>query len=264
MKIVETPEELLVIKAFDNQNKKDNSLHPNLLQHPFSLLLCAPKNSGKTNLLLRLLLGNRKPKNAQNEFHKFYKHYFDKVYVFSPTWNNDPKTQKTGIPDEQVFEDPEMYHQILAEILLTQDEEIEEEGKEDSDKILIIMDDLAGQKGVFSGAKGIMNRLAFNHRHANASIIITSQGLRQINSAFRDNFSGIIFFSGITNRLELAKIYDEYLGDYSKEEANTLLEYIFDGRYNFLFINFQKGKENRYFKNFNQLKITKNNQNLLQ
>ncbi len=263
MKITEIPEDELLIKSFDNQNKKDSSLHPNLLQHPFSLLLCAPKNSGKTNLLLRLLLGNRKPKGAQNDYHKFYKHYFDKVYIFSPTWNNDEKTQKTGIPQEQVYEEPELYHKILHEILLGQDEEIEEEGKENADKILLVMDDLAGQKGVFSGAKGIMNRLAFNHRHANASIIITSQGLRQINSAFRDNFSAVIFFSGISNRLELNKIYEEYLGDFTKDEANELLEYIFDGRYNFLFINFQKGKESRYFKNFNQLKLIKNNDRLV-
>jgi hypothetical protein len=66
--------------------------------------------------------------------------------------------------------------------------------------------------------------------------------------------------------MEISKIYDEYLGEYSKQDANKLLEYVWqDNPYNFLFINFQKQKSKRFFKNFNQLVITqgKNEDSLL-
>jgi hypothetical protein len=54
--------------------------------------------------------------------------------------------------------------------------------------------------------------------------------------------------------MEISKIYDEYLGEYTKKDANKLLEYVWaDNNYNFLFINFQKQKSKRFFKNFNQL-----------
>ena len=129
----------------------------------------------------------------------------------------------------------------------------------------MVFSDLAGQKGVFGQAKGIMNKLAFNLRHYNCSIIIDTQALRQINPAFRENFSGLILFAGITNRLEIEKIYQEYLGEYSKESANRILEFVWgNSPYNFLFINFQMVKTRRFFKNFNQLVISQGNKSLLE
>ena len=58
--------------------------HPTVLnskvmpQHEFSMLIVAPKGGGKTNMIANLLL-------------KHYKGYFHKVWVCSPTVNNDDK-----------------------------------------------------------------------------------------------------------------------------------------------------------------------------
>ena len=52
--------------------------HRVLPQHEFSMLIVAPKGSGKTNFLCNLLL-------------KHYKGYFHKALVCSPTVNNDEK-----------------------------------------------------------------------------------------------------------------------------------------------------------------------------
>lgn len=254
MNITEHENSELSVKPFDNQHKRSSSLHPDLLHPPFSLLLVGPKGSGKGNCTLRLIFGNQKKKGTNSDHHKFYRHHFDKIYVFSPTWTLDPKMRRCQIPTDQIFEEPEMYTEVISEILEGQVEDIEEEGKEDADDILLIFSDLAGHK-TFADSKGIMNRLAFNHRHYNVSIIIDTQSLRQINNAFRNNLSGIILFAGINNRLELKKIYEEYLGSFTREEATALLNYVFDSPYNFLFINFQKTKGRRFYKNFNSLKI---------
>lgn len=267
MNIKEEDEPVLQIKPFDNQMKGSQEIHPSLPQPPFSLCLVGPKGSGKSSVIIRLLYGNRKPKNW-NETHKhyrFYRKFFTKIYIFSPTWQLDPKTKRCKIPEAQIFEDPVDYYDIVETILGSQQDDIEEDGKDETDHILMVFSDLAGQKGVFGQAKGIMNKLAFNLRHYNCSIIIDTQALRQINPAFRENFSGLILFAGITNRLEIEKIYQEYLGEYSKESANRILEFVWgNSPYNFLFINFQMTKTRRFFKNFNQLVISQGNKSLLE
>jgi hypothetical protein len=254
MKIEEQSNDVLTVKAFDNQLRSSDKLHPDLLQPPFTLLLVAPKGSGKSTTILRLIYGNRKKCKDKNTHHKFYRHHFDKIYVFSPTWELDPKMQRCMIPPDQIFDDPNDYNDAITEILEGQAEDIEADGKDSADDILLIFSDLAGQK-LFSQKKGIMNKLAFNHRHYNISLIIDTQSLRQINNAFRDNLICIMLYAGINNRLELKKIYEEYLGTYTNEQAQEILEYVFkDSAFNFLFINFQK--RGKMFKNFNPLKIT--------
>ena len=263
MNITEETEPILEVKSFDNQMKGHRDLHPSLPQPPFSLCMVGPKGAGKSTVILRLIYGNQKPKawNQAHKHYRFYRKFFTKIYIFSPTWRLDPKTKRCKIPESQIFEDPNEYYEVIETLLGSQQDDIEEDGKDNCDHILMIFSDLAGQKGVFGVAKGIMNKLAFNLRHYNCSIIIDTQCLRQINPAFRENFSGILMFAGITNRMEIGKIYDEYLGEYTKQEANKLLEYVWaDNAYNFLFINFQKVKSRRFFKNFNQLVIKGKNE----
>ena len=256
MKIQEVENDVLTVKAFDNQLRPSSKLHPDLLQPPFTLLLVAPKGSGKSTTILRLIYGNKrrcKDKDKSKTHHKFYRHYFDKIFVFSPTWEMDQKMQRCLIPPDQIFDDPDTYEEVISEILEGQQEDIEEDGKAEADEVLLIFSDLAGTK-MFSQKKGIMNKLAFNHRHYNISLIIDTQSLRQINNAFRENLSGIMLYAGINNRLELKKIYEEFLGKYSEKEAQQILDYVFTSQFNFLFINFQK--RGQMFKNFNRLQIT--------
>lgn len=49
-----------------------------LPQHPFSMGVIAPKGAGKTTVLCNFLL-------------RFYKEYFHRIYIFSPTIFNDDK-----------------------------------------------------------------------------------------------------------------------------------------------------------------------------
>ena len=258
MEISQTINFDLKTKPFDKQTSRTKQIHPDLLQVPFTLLLNGPKGSGKSNVICRLLMGNkRRNKNCNHCFHKFYRHYFDKVYVFSPTWNLDDKFKRCKLPDDQVFDEPSMYEDIITEIVEGQAEFIEEESKEEADEILMIFTDVAGTK-LFSNHKSIINKLAFNSRHYRISLILDSQSLRQINNSFRNNLSGLILFGGISNRLEWEKIKEEYLSQFNKAQIEQLMDYVFrDNPYNFLFINFQKrGKFAKFSKNFNPLEIS--------
>ena len=255
---IEEKDANLDVKAFDNQHqRKTEDIHPNLPYPPFSMMMIGSLGTGKSTLITRLIYGNRKPKGAKNNHHKFYRHFFDKIYVFSPSWGLDPKCARCQIPDDQIFSEAELYDDVISEIVSQQRESIEENGKDDTEHVLMIFSDCAGKKNVFSNAKGVMMTLAFNLRHYKISTIIDTQSLRQINNAFRENMMGVFIFGGITNRLELKKIYDEYLGSLKKEEADKLLEYVFhDNKFNFLYLNLKNAIATRYHKNFNQLKLT--------
>ena len=146
MKIEEAENPDLHMKSFDNQLKRSKSLHPDLPQPPFSLMLVGPKGSGKSNSILRMIYGNKKKPKCKpaNTHYKFYRHYFDKIYVFSPTWELDPKMGRCRIPDDQIFDEPHMYPQVIEQILEGQQEDITEDGKSGADESLMIFSDLAG------------------------------------------------------------------------------------------------------------------------
>lgn len=255
MKIHETANDELTLKPFDNQLRPSKQLHPDLLQPPFTLMMVGPKGSSKTTTILRLIYGNKKRRGCTNCYHKFYRHFFDKIYVFSPTWSNDDKTARCKIPESQIFEDVDDYEEIIQEILDAQEEDIREDGKDDADNILLIFSDLAGTK-FYSNKKGILNKVAFNHRHYKVSVILDSQSLRQISAPFRNNLSGVMFFASISNRLEIKKILEEFIGQYDEKQARQILQYAFDGSlFNFLYLNFQK---RTLYKNFNRLTINTN------
>lgn len=105
---------------------------------------------------------------------QIYRHYFNKVYVFSPTWELDDKTTRCRIPPGQIFEDSSTYEEVLTEIVEGQMEDIKEDGKRNADHILLIFSDLAGTK-LYSNAKGILNKIAFNHRAAPEDQLDTGQ-----------------------------------------------------------------------------------------
>ena len=255
MNITEETNDVLAVKPFDNQLKASPELHPSLPQHPFCTMMVAPAGGGKTTTILRMIYGNRKPKNhtGKHKHYKFYRHFFDRIYVFSPSRENDAKCSICKIPSEQIFEDVDIYDEVLQEILDTQEESIREDGKENTDKVLLVFSDLAGSK-FYTQRKGTLSKICFNRRHYNVSVILDTQTLRQISPGFRNNLSGLMLFSGISNKLELDKICTEYLGMFDKKDAMRLLKYVFDsGKFAFLFINMQN---KQFYRNFNLLTIT--------
>lgn len=70
----------LKIDVIENKQALSHPLvaHSVLPQHEFSMIIVAPKGSGKTNFICNLIL-------------KHYKEYFHKIWVCSPTVNNDEK-----------------------------------------------------------------------------------------------------------------------------------------------------------------------------
>jgi|TARA_Y100000361_G_C11157172_1_gene344884 hypothetical protein len=233
----------MTIERLDNQHEHDVKINKPLLSHPHSMLIVAPKGAGKSTFIINCLIKK-----------SFYKGYFDKVYIWSPTMKLDDKFNKAIVlPEDQIFEEYE--EDDLLDILEEQSKDIIENGKKNSNKILLIFDDMAQSNAFNQSKKNAMTKLFFNLRHYNASLWVASQrycGAMPLN--FRTNLSGLIIFN-IPNQKELDKIMSENAGTVNKRQFKTIFDYCMDKPFNFMFLNFQVHHNNMFHKNFNKLKI---------
>lgn len=262
---------------------------PNVLpQHEFSMLIVAPKGSGKTNFICNLLL-------------KQYKGYFHRVLVCSPTVDNDPKWDvvkdtkgvlaenkklnkiKDKVPEgkkrklppivrkdgEKESSDPSesKFDGIIPEDdffinldelppkLKKQNEEIQSMREEHGDKskfiadrMLVILDD---QAGMFKGGNtnNPMVNFVLRHRHYSASVIIVTQAYKAIPKSIRTNCNALIAFE-IANLGELRVVYEEWPESMREEEWMEVFEYCTREPFTFIYINNSFPKGRRIFKNF--------------
>jgi hypothetical protein len=262
--------------------------HPFLPQHAFSMLIVAPKGSGKTNFICNLIL-------------KQYKGYFHRIVVCSPTLENDNKwevvKETKGVlaqnkklekilegrsnhqkrwkvvfpnkgkeeqkPDESKFDgkidEDDMFseqHKIFNVIEEQQnvieflnDNDYKKEAKFISDRVLIILDDQAGLFKM-SNSNNPMVNFVLKHRHHNTSIIFVTQAYKAIPKSIRTNMNVLILFE-IPNSSELKVVYEEY-PDRLKEEdwIDLYWEIIDDEPYSFMYMNNHFPKGERIFKRF--------------
>lgn len=267
-----------------------------LPKHEFTMGLIAPKGSGKTTMILNLLM--------------FYKNYFHSILVFSPTIGADAKwdyikkqdlisenkelkkflkeleekkkkenqivenpAEPTGleglvnqkeffdakIPEEHFFE--EYNDEKLEEIYMEQKAVIDllkKHGKEKhlANRILIIFDDLVGSK-LFSGARGAFFKiLNSRHRHSSLSMIMVSQGYKEIPKLIRTNWTCLIVFE-IGNEKEVEVIYEEYAMGLKNKDWVEVYRYAVKEPYDFLYLNIFFERDKRIMKNFDEYLFVK-------
>jgi hypothetical protein len=249
-------------------------------RHEFSMLLIAPKGSGKTNLICNLLLNH-------------YKGYFHQIWVCSPTvvsdekWDvvkktknilienkkleriakNVPRGRKVPqivgksadkpqkefdgiIPEEDFFEHME---DILPRVQEQKEiiEQLHERGiehhKQVADRILVILDDQAGAYP--SGTtRNPMSNFCIKHRHTSTSVIFVTQAYKMIPKSIRTNCNCMILFR-IPNLKELQVIYEENPEGYNEQEWMQLYDEATSENFSFLYINNKFPKGQTMFKN---------------
>ena len=266
----------LEIVPLDQQaNKRQISTVP---KPSFSLLINAPKGGGKTTLILNMLLNKN-----------LLRYKFNKIFYFSPTARYDSKTQilkseeilernkklfnllkrnyskkldpigekletntLQDIPvilDESNFIntlDMDIINDVMKENKLIS----ETFGKEYSNKILFIFDDLASETKLFNSKQ--FKNMMFLSRHFNISSIIITQNYHSIPKPIRLNMNQIILFE-CNNVKELDSIYTENNSGKSFKDFLELYRSCIDEDYGFLVINYQVPKKYRFanqFKNF--------------
>jgi hypothetical protein len=120
-----------------------------------------------------------------------------------------------------------------------------------ADRILLIFDDLVGS-ALFGMAKDNLFK-GFNtrHRHYSTSIIMVSQGYKEIPKTIRTNWSCLILFE-IANMKELTVIYEEFTMGLSFKDWLEMYNHAVEPEYAFLYLNLFAKKGLRCMQNFDK------------
>jgi hypothetical protein len=165
-----------------------------------------------------------------------------------------PLVKRGRIPQEHVFTIPKI--KDLAAIMDMQQDIINElsahgKTKFEADRILFIFDDIVGSD-LLRRSKDNLRFLDLNvrHRHYAASLMIVSQGYKEIPRTFRTNFSCLVVFR-ISNEKERAVIYEENPNCLRYPEWLQVYNYAVKEPFHFLYITYQeKDFSKRFRKNF--------------
>ena len=258
--------------------------------HEFTMGLIAPKGKGKTTTIINLL--------------EFYRGYFHKIYILSPTVKSDVKwkfaqrmkvlaenkplknwlkqmsdKQKSdsivqplsldkrfdSLLDDVSFQSeiPEscFFHgnEVVSEIrkLLDKNKEIvdllDEHGKLKTlaDRILIVADDQVGSDLFVGPLKKYFVGANTRHRHHSASIVMVSQGYKEIPKTIRTGWTCLLIYK-IGNMKELEVIYEEFPMDLGWDQWYELYREATSEKHDFLFIDMYGPEEYKMRKGFDK------------
>lgn len=177
----------VIVQASDKQKNLDKVngkiSEPFIPRLHFNTLLISPRNSGKTNLMVYLIL-------------EAYNGIFNDIFIFSPTVKQCELYSALKIDDEKLFE--EYSDEYLQSIL-----DYQREPGNEKNNVLIIFDDCMG---MFS-KNSLFNDFITRTRHDRISTIVCMQYSKGILPIVRENMNNVIVFNNVKPQ-EIEKISD--------------------------------------------------------
>ena len=207
-------------------------------------VITAKPRQGKSTYLMNLIAKQNKASP--------YNKKFDRVYIFSPSMKTIDDDPFETIPDEQKY--AEMNYENLNQVY----QDIEGSGE----RVLIIADDVVNDLKDKDTEK-MLTKMMMNRRHicgknddgdsAGVSMWITTQIFNRLPRPLRASASHYTIFK-TTNKKELDTIFDELIL-LDKPEFKALLEFVFDEKFNSLYINTDNEFDRMYHKNFDRIEL---------
>lgn len=202
---------------------------------PFRMIMSASSGSGKSQLILNMIL-------------KFYQSskqsIFDHIFIFSPSLAID-NTWK-------VFKQEPYFSNYITSGILQFSDELDEDfinlliNSNDHLRKLVVIDDFAAD----IKKDKILQNLFFRSRHNNISLIVTSQYYRTIPKSMRENASDIVCFE-FGNDKEKKLVFEELsTNGMTMNDFDYICEQVFKEKYQFLY---KKVKDREFYKNFEDL-----------
>jgi hypothetical protein len=227
------------LKIHDMGGKRES--HP--LKHsflpslPMRMLIVAPYNSGKSNLLKNMLL---RPEFGYRDYFTDPKTNALNYFVFSRTLGADHTL------DSLVDQLPKFHAYREWDDTIIRD--IMEYSRSKTDRgVLLILDDMITDANAFNKRSGnLLNELAFMGRHHKVSFIITAQSYTSIQRPIRINTSAIIAFNLKNKREEEAFLNEQNIW----ENIRDLYMIATSPKYGFLYLNKETGNA---YSNFERL-----------
>ena len=212
----------------------------------FAMLMCGAPGSGKTNLLLSLLMSKGKK--------KYYRKFFDRIYLISGSLATLPKKFIEKIPEDQIFS--EYNEDILIDII---------NGLKDGpnyNSLLILDDVIRSISRSRNLSKVFLNRRHITHNeneegNGGLSVMLTTQKFNLAPLEFRNAMSDIIIFKS-GNAQEINAIKSELMTDLSTELQDKLLKESWKEKYSFLMIKPNQDIQNKYYIKFDRVMFDEN------
>ena len=210
------------------------SFLPNL---PMRMLVVAPSNGGKSNMLKNLLL---RPEFGYRDYFTDSKTGVLNYFVFSRTLDADHTL------DELVDQLPKFHAYREWDDTIIRD--IMEYSRLKTERgVLLLLDDMIADTKVFNKCSGnLLNELAFMGRHHKVSFILTTQSYTSIQRPIRINTSTVIAFNLKNKREEQAFLEEQSMWKNIQDLYTTATS----PKYGFLYLNKETGKA---YSNFERL-----------
>jgi hypothetical protein len=163
-----------------------------MFEPSFTAYVVGKRNSGKSTLLLKMLLNK-----------KILKGKFDEVIIINPTIEYDEKYKIIKFTDA--------YSKYSIELMEKLMNKFEKDIAENTNKkTLLILDDCITQQDFKSNtASTPLNTMFVNGRHWGLSIIVLSQKYNGLSSYARTQLD-YVFMIDVKNNNEIKTFYDEY------------------------------------------------------
>lgn len=207
-------------------------------KHPFRWYLVGASGSGKTNLLVSLLV---RP--------EFYAGYFDSVLVMTGTpVHLDPAYKKLGLPEKNFYP---VNVDVLSRVMDLQEDHIDEVGLEHARKVLIILDDIIAYPE-FARSPELID-LFIKSRKWNISVILLSQAYHRVHKTVRLQSTALTFFKGSNKEMEVLT-EDFNAPGTSTREFMSWINYATHDPYQFFFVDLHQPitSGRRYRKNLDE------------
>jgi KaiC/GvpD/RAD55 family RecA-like ATPase len=218
-----------------------DDIPPPLSSYSATYLVVGSPGSGKTNWLVDILSKNKK-KGLRCGLAKCYNH----IIIVSPSLATLKNNIFKDLDDNKKY--TEFNDEVLDFII-----EFTNEKAEENEHTLVIFDDITTQLKKSQALQRKLGYLIFNRRHRFLSFMILVQRYIDTPSIVRDALTHLVLFKP-TNRREVEYISNEIL-PVTKDKVHELLSFVYDKKYNFLFVDLslKHSSDYIYYKNFDEI-----------
>ena len=215
-----------------------DDIPPPLSCYSASYMIVGSAGSGKTNWITSIL-GSKKKNNMRQGLKKC----FDHVIICSPSLS----TLKINIFSDL---DENKRWTEFNDAFLDYVTELTDETSEEEENTLVILDDVTSQLKKNMQLQRRLTYLFFNRRHRRITFFLSVQRSISVPLSIREAITHVVMFRP-RNLKEVEHISNEYL-PIPKSKVNELLSFVFDKKYNFLFIDMslQNSDKFLFYKNF--------------
>ena len=218
----------------------------------YAMYICGSPGSGKTNLLLQLLLSHPTKKNKKPN--KYYYGVYDCIYLISASMGTLPANFLNKLDEDRVYS--KYTDEVMEEIINNMYE------GPNVNNLIVIDDSIRDLNNSKILSKLLLNRRHLSHNpnlendtgQGSCSIMITSQKYSLLHLNHRVACSDFMIFKS-TNKNEKMRLFEEICFDLDKDTFDSMTDEVWKKKYQYLYVKPNNNLNEKYYQNFDSIKF---------